>query len=192
VLAALGRDWNFVRKVDGTTAAPALNTIKGCVFTTIIVSLCGFFDDSRDAVNLRAILNRVVRPECLDRFREFHRRTNPGFDTDRQRERLLRLQRRLNRGETARALARLQDLRNQVVAHLGTEPAFNAGWPIIADMTVVLAAVANVVISLVRFAIAGRRVTPLLGRLDAQGQARVLTQAIRPSAIGRRGSIRLL
>jgi hypothetical protein len=192
LLAALGRDWGFIRKVDGTTAAPALNTIKGCIFTTIITSLCGFFDDSPDAVNLRAILNRVVRPKYLDRFQEFHHQANAGFDTIGQRERLVRLQRRLRRGETGKALARLHDLRNQVVAHLVTEPAFDDGWPVIADMTIVLAAVANIVISLVRFAIAGRGVRPLLGRLDAQKQARAMSQAIRPSAIGRRGSVRLI
>jgi CRISPR/Cas system-associated protein Cas10 (large subunit of type III CRISPR-Cas system) len=80
------------------------------VLTTVIVSLCGLFDKSRDAVNLRAIVNRVLRREYLDRFREFHRQAKPGFNTDARVARLTRLQRRLNRGETGKALSRLQDL----------------------------------------------------------------------------------
>jgi hypothetical protein len=56
-------------------------------------------------------------------------------------------------------------------------------------MTIVLAAVANIAISPVRFAIAGRRIIPLPGRLEAQGQARALCQAIKPSVIGRTGSV---
>ena len=185
LLASLGRDWAFINKIDGTTTAPALNTVKGYVYTTLVVSLCAFFDDAPDAVNLRAILNRIMRPEYLDNFREFHRQTNPEFDTDRQYERLLRLQRRLRGGDTGKALARLKRLRNQVVAHLDTHPKFDDGWPVNVDMTIVLAGVANIVISLVRFAIAGRRIKPLLGRQDARSQARALSQAIRPSVIGR-------
>src|SRR5215475_9052938 len=41
---ALGRDWSFVNKINRTAIAPALNTIKGCIFTAIVVSLCAFFD----------------------------------------------------------------------------------------------------------------------------------------------------
>lgn len=192
LLQALGRDWSFVRKVDGTTAAPALNTVKGCINTTLVTSLCAFFDENQGAVNLRTILNLVVRPSFLASFREFHTQTKPGFDTDWQRDRLVRLQRRLNRGETGKALARLNALRNQKVAHLDIDPSFADGWPIGHDMTIVLAATANIVISLVRFAIAGRRVRPLLGRQDARDQARALCRAIHPSVIGRRGSAKLL
>jgi len=189
MLAALGRDWAFVNKINGTSAAPGLTTINGCIFTAVVVSLCAFFDDTPGAVNLRMILNRVVRPEYLDRFREFHTLTNPTFDTDWQRERLLRLQRRLNRGDTGKALARLNDLRNQIVAHLDTQPQFDDGWPVNADMAIVLAAVANTVISLVRFTIAERGVKPHEGRRNAQRQARALCAAIRPSVIGRRADL---
>ena len=31
LLAALGRNWDFVQRINGTTAAPPLNTVKGCV-----------------------------------------------------------------------------------------------------------------------------------------------------------------
>jgi hypothetical protein len=180
LLAALGRDWTFVNKINRTALAPALNTIKGCVFTAIVVSLCAFFDDETDAVNLRAILNRVVRPEYLDRFRRFHRQRNAAVDTDKQHERLLRLQRRLRRGGTGKALARLNALRNQVVAHLDTQPEFGGGWPVVGEIRIVLVAVANIVISLTRFTIPDRPIRPSLGRRDAQRQARALCQAIQP------------
>jgi hypothetical protein len=91
LVAALGGNQTFVSKINGTTAAPALNTVKGCVYTAIVVSLCAFFDEEPGAVNLRAILNRVVRPDYIDSFRDFHNTTNPTFDTDRQHEHLLRL-----------------------------------------------------------------------------------------------------
>ena len=73
LVAALGGNQTFVSKINGTTAALA------------------FFDEEPGAVNLRAILNRVVRPDYIDSFRDFHNTTNPTFDTDRQREHLLRL-----------------------------------------------------------------------------------------------------
>jgi hypothetical protein len=180
LLAALGRDWEFVNKVNRTTAAPALNTIKGCINTAILISLCAFFDEAPGAVNLKVILNRVLRPDYTESLREFHRLTTPTFDVDRQRERLIRMQRRLNRGNTGRAIVRLSELRNQIVAHLDTQPRFEEGWPVIGDMTMVLAAVADVVISLVHFTIAGRRIKPSLGRQEAQLQARALCQAIQP------------
>lgn len=178
LLAALARDWTFVHKINGTVLAPALNTIKGCIFTAIVVSLCAFFDDEADAVNLRAVLNRVVRLEYLDRFREFHSQSNAVFDADNQHERLLRLQRRLRRGDAGKAFVRLNDLRNQVVAHLDTQPEFDDGWPVVGDMTIVLAAIASIVISVVRLAIPGRVIRPALGRKDAQRQAYALCQAI--------------
>jgi hypothetical protein len=177
---ALGRDWSFVNKIDRTAIAPALNTIKGCIFTAIVVSLCAFFDEKADAVNLKAILNRVVRPEYLLRFSEFHMQWNPTFSADKQHARLLRLQRRLRRGDSGRALVRLNDLRNQVVAHLDSQPQLGHGWPVIRDITVVLAAVANILISLMRLATPGRVIRPALCRRDAQHQARALCQAIRP------------
>lgn len=49
-----------------------------------------------------------------------------------------------------------------------------------ADMTSVLAAVANIVISIVRLTIAGREIIPAQGRRNAQLQARALCLAIRP------------
>lgn len=185
MLAAIGRDWAFVNKINGTTAAPGMTTIKGCVYTAVVISLHALFDEAPTAVNLRAILNRVVRPEYLDRFRAFHKLANPTFDADQQRARLLRLQRRVNKGETGKALARLADLRNQIVAHLDTQPKFGDGWPANRDMVIVLAAATNMVVSLLRFAIVGRDVSPVLVRQNAQRQARALAEAIRPSVIGR-------
>ena len=55
--AALGHDWDFVQRINGTTAAPPLNTVKGCVNTAIVMSLCAFFDKEAAAVNLKSILN---------------------------------------------------------------------------------------------------------------------------------------
>ena len=49
--------WDFVQRINGTTAAPPLNTFKGCVNTAIVMSLCAFFDKEAAAVNLMRILN---------------------------------------------------------------------------------------------------------------------------------------
>ena len=48
------------------------------------------------------------------------------------------------------------------------------------DIGTVLAAVANIVVSLVRLMLPGRPVAPTLGRWDAQLQARALALAIHP------------
>jgi hypothetical protein len=91
LLAALGRNWDFVQRINGTTAAPPLNTIKGCINTAIVVSLCAFFDEAVSGVNLKTVLNCVLRPEYAMGFRQFHAATNPGFDVDRQLARLRRM-----------------------------------------------------------------------------------------------------
>jgi hypothetical protein len=180
LLAGLGRDRNFVDRINRTTAAPPLNTVKGCVNTAIVVSLCAFFDEESSAVNLKKTLNEVLRPEYADRFREFHATIDASFDASHQLARLRRMQRRLRRGNIGKAIERLRDLRNQMVAHLDTRPEFAKGYPVMADMTSVLAAVANIVISIVRLTIAGRGIIPARGRQDAQLQARALCLAIRP------------
>jgi hypothetical protein len=180
LLAALGRNWDFVQRINGTTAAPPLNTIKGCINTAIVVSLCAFFDEAVSGVNLKTVLNCVLRPEYAMGFRQFHASTNPGFDVDRQLARLRRMQRRLRRGNTGRAIERLSGLRNQMVAHLDVRPEFAKGYPVMADMGTVLAGVANIVVSLVRLVIPGRPVVPALGRRDARRQALALALAIHP------------
>ena len=150
-----------------------------------MVSLHALFDDDSGAVSLQAILNRVLRPQHTDRFRAFHRSADAGFDTDRERQRLLRLQRRLSRGDAAKSVARLGHLRNQIVAHLDIQPEFRDGVPTGRDMVIVLGAAANIVVSLVRFVFPKRKVVPQFVRRNAQLQARGFTQAVRPSNIGR-------
>lgn len=183
VLAAIGRDWAFVSKVNGTTVAPGMTTIKGCINTAVVVSLHALFDPK--AVNLQAILNRVLRPQYADRFCSFHRSLKPGFDTDRERQRLLRLQRRLRNGDAGKALTRLANLRNQIVAHLDLQPEFSDGWPTGRDMAIVLAAATNIVVSLIHFIFPRRVVVPQDVRRNARLQAHALTRAIRPSNFGR-------
>ena len=80
---AIGRNRDFVPRINGTTAAPPLTTIRGCLAESVVGSLCSFFDEHANAVNLKAILNCVLRPEYADRFREFHTIANPGFDAGR-------------------------------------------------------------------------------------------------------------
>jgi hypothetical protein len=182
LLVALGQR-DFFNKINGTTAAPPFNTVVGCINTAIVVSLCAFFDETPGAVNLRAILNRILRPDYADRFREFHSAMNPGFDVDRHRRRLVQMQRRLRRhGKTGEAIQRLSDLRNQTVAHLDTQPRFDQGYPMIADMSTVLASVAKILISVVRLTVAGRRIELSLARRDARLQALALCLAIQPVA----------
>lgn len=128
LLAALGRNWDFVQRINGTTAAPALNTVKGCVSTSIVLSLCALFDEEAGAVSLKKILNEVLRPEYADRFREFHATLDASFNVSHHLARLGRMQRRLRRGTIGKAIERLRDLRNQMVAHLDTKPEFGKGY----------------------------------------------------------------
>jgi AbiU2 len=181
LFAALGRSRDFVNKINRSTSAPALNTVKGCVTTTLVMSLCAFFDEDGDAVNVRRILNRVLKPEYDEAFREFHSHQPFGRDAVALKQRLIRMQRRLNRGRTAAALARLRDLRNQIVAHLAIDPNLPLGHPALLDITLLLAAVTNLVVSLVRYVIATRDIAPSIGRDDAQEQARSLCNAIQPT-----------
>jgi hypothetical protein len=193
LLRALGRDSEFVERINGTSAAPSLNTVKGCINTAIVASLCCFFDEDASAVNLRTILNRVLRPEYAERFCEFHASVDPSFDVRWQIGRLQRMQRRLKPGGSAgKAIERLSHLRNQMVAHLDRRPAFDRGYPVMADMSVVLAAVANVMVSTVRLTIPGRRIMPAWGRRDAQLQARALCLAIHPVESASAGFLHLV
>ena len=179
---AIGRDRDFVPRINGTTAAPPLTTIRGCLAESVVGGLCSFFDEDADAVDLRAILNCVLRPEYADRFCEFHTITGAGLDVSRQRARLGRMQRRIRRGHVARAIGRLRDLRNQLVAHLDTRPEFAKGRPVMSDMDVVLGAVANIVVSVGRLVITGRQIVPAIARRDARLQARAFCLAIQPVA----------
>ena len=183
LLIAIGRDRDFVRKIHGTAVAPGMNTIKGCFTTAIVVSLCALFDP--DAVSLQAILNRVLKPEYAEAFRAANEEDGRGFDVDRQRERLLTLQRRLKRGGAGKALARIMKLRNQIVAHLDTEPEFSDGYPNGRDMVIVLAAAANIVVSLTRFIFPEREIAVPMVRRNARLQAHGFVRAVRPSNLGR-------
>jgi hypothetical protein len=183
LLVAIGRDRNFVKKIHGTTVAPAMNTIKGSLNTSIVMSLCAIFDP--DAVSLQAIMNRILRPEYVDAFRAAHKGSVRGLDTDQQRDRLFRLQRRLKRGMAGKSLARVADLRNQIVAHLDTEAEFGDGYPNGRDMAILLAAAANILVSLARFVFLDREIVVPIVRRNSRLQAQGFVQAIRPSNFGR-------
>lgn len=107
---AFGRDEAFLRKVNGTDVAPAIGVLRTCISDSLVLSLAMLFKSDPKAVNLRQLLNTVCCPEYTSFFVAAHRRCHPPLDTEHQRERLIRMQRRINRDPLRACLQRLDDL----------------------------------------------------------------------------------
>jgi hypothetical protein len=48
---AIGRNRDFVPRINGTTAAPPLTTIRGCLAESVVGGLCRFFDEDARETN---------------------------------------------------------------------------------------------------------------------------------------------
>lgn len=182
---ALGRDEAFLRKVNGTDVAPAIGVLRTCISDSLVLSLAMLFKSDPKAVNLRQLLNTVCRPEYTSFFVAAHRRCHPPLDSEHQRGRLIRMQRRINRDPLRACIQRLDDLRDQGVAHLDRAPKSDFEWPLMRDVSTAFAAAANITVSVLHY-MTWRRFNVRATCTHGITLTRALTQAIDPAALGTR------
>jgi len=116
---AFGRDRSFIDKVNGTAVAPSIGLLRTCISDSLILTLAALFKSDPRSVNLRQILNKLCDPRYTAFFAAHHQQFQPWINTEHQRGRLVRMQRRINRDPLRSCIQRLDDLRDQGVAHLG-------------------------------------------------------------------------
>jgi hypothetical protein len=156
-----------------------LNTIRGSIGAILVVSLAALFDRDRQATSLLArALNAVLTQTNTDIITALHPKFAPSIDTDRALVGLRRLRSRLSREPLKGAIGRLQDLRNQDVAHLDTAPLFSKGAALTGDIDRVLVFSANVIVKVNRFC--GVIVRTRDVRSEARSQALMLSASIQP------------
>ena len=182
---AFGRDEAFLRKVNGTDVAPAIGVLRTCISDSLVLSLAMLFKSDPKAVNLRQLLNTVCRPGYTSFFVAAHRRCHPPLDTEHQRGRLIRMQRRINRDPLRACIQRLDDLRDQGVAHLDRAPKSDFEWPLMRDVSTAFAAAANITVSALHY-MTWRRFNVRATRTHGITLTHSLTQAIDPAALGTR------
>ncbi len=178
-----GRDEAFLRKINGTNVAPAIGVLRTCISDSLVLSLAMLFKSDPKTVNLRQLLNILCRPEYVSFFAVAHRRCHPALDTEHQRHRLIRMQRRINRDPLRACIQRLDDLRDQGVAHLDrvAKPGFE--WPLVRDVSMAFAAASNITATALHY-MTWRRFNVLATRRHSIMLTRALTQAIDPAALG--------
>ena len=176
---AFGRDQSFIDKVNGTDVAPAIGLLRTCISDSLILALASLFKSDERAVNLRHILNRLCDPRYTDFFVTEHQRLHPPVNTQHQRGRLVRMRRRLNREPLRGRLQRLDDFCNQGVAHVDRSPKADFEWPFVRDVSVALAAAANITVTALHY-MTRRRVDVRATRRHAIMLRQAFTQAVRP------------
>jgi hypothetical protein len=177
-----GRDEAFLRKVNGTDVAPAIGVLRTCISDSLILSLAMLFKSDPKAVNLRQLLNHLCRPEYTAFFAAAHRRCHPPLDTERQRGRLIYMQRRINRDPLRGCIKRIDDLRDQGVAHLDRAPKPDFEWPLMRDVSMAFAAAANITVTALHY-MTWRRFNVRASRTHGIALTRALTQAINPAPV---------
>jgi hypothetical protein len=148
---AFGRDQSFLDRVNGTDVAPAIGLLRACISDSLILTVASLFKSDPRAVNLRHILNKLCDPLYTDFFVTQHQRLHPPLNTEHQRARLVRMHRRLNREPLRGCIQRLDDLRDQGVAHVDLSPKPDFEWPFVRDVSVALAAAGNITITALHY-----------------------------------------
>jgi len=176
---ALARDAAFVARINETTASDGLNTIRGALAATLVISLAALFDRNSDPTSLARVLNSALAPANADTFAAFHLAFAIPIDIGQAREGLRRLHSRLSREPLKGAIERLRDLRNQDVAHLDLNPDFPKGRALTRDIDMVHAISANIIVKVNRFCGVNVRTSGI--HAEARAQAYALCRAIQPS-----------
>jgi hypothetical protein len=177
---AFGRDEAFLQKVNGTDVAPAIGVLRTCISDSLILSLAMLFKSDPKAVNLRHLLNTLCRPEYTAFFATAHRLCHPPLNTEHQRGRLIRMQRRINRDPLRGCIQRIDDLRDQGVAHLDRAPKLGFEWPLMRDVSIVFAAAANITVTTLHY-MTWRRFNVRAARGHGVTITRAFAQAISPT-----------
>jgi hypothetical protein len=176
---AIARNRDFVMRINGTTSAAGLNTLRGALAATLVISLAALFDSEKGATSLYKVLNPVFIPSNAEALATIHHLILVPFDPDQVLDQLRRLRSRLSRPPIKGAVERLRDLRNQDVAHLDLTPEFPNGPALTGEIDLVYAISANIIVKCNLFY--GLRIRAADIRAEARAQAHVLSQAIRPS-----------
>ena len=177
---AFGRDEAFLRKVNGTDVAPAIGVLRTCISDSLVLSLAMLFKSDPRAVNLRQLVNTLCRPEYTPFFAAAHRCCNPPLDTEHERSRLIRMQRRINRDPLRSCIQRIDDLRDQGVAHLNRAPEPGFEWPLMRDVSMAFLAAANITVTVLHY-MTWRRFNVQAVRRHGATITRALIQAISPA-----------
>jgi AbiU2 len=180
---AIARDADFVARINMTSCASGLNTVRGALVATLVISLAALFDQSRDATSLHKVLNPFLSPANAAAFAAIHHTFFVPIDSDRMLSLLRRLRFRLSRNPLKGAIERLRDLRHQDVAHLDLNPAFPKGPALTSDIDLVYAVSANVIVKCNRFCGLDIRASEI--RANARSQAHTLCQSVLPSPMSR-------
>ena len=175
-----GRDEAFLRKVNGTDVAPAIGLLRTCISDSLILSLAMLFKSDPRTVNLRQLLKALCRLDYVTFFAAAHRGCNPPINTEHQRGRLIRMQRRINRDPLRGCLQRIDDLRDQGVAHLDRCPKPGFEWPLMRDVSMAFAAAANIIVTALHY-MTWRRFNVRASRAHGIMLMRAFTQAIDPA-----------
>jgi hypothetical protein len=181
MMAALGQEEAFIRKVTATNAAAGLNTINACILDSLIIGLCALFDGRSDHIVFRPILNRLSDPQHVPLFQAWHD-TKDRLDAARACARLGRMRKRLNKNPLKASLKRLDDLRDQGIAHISHSPNFSRGWPLVRDITYLVALASNISVTALNL-MTVRRIQTKACLADARAIASGVSSSIRPSVI---------
>ena len=148
---ALGRSADFVRRIHGTSCAPGLNTLRGALLASLVVSVTALFDQSEEATSLTRALNSLLIPGHAEMISAHHGKFSRPFDSCYALGQLKRLRSRLSRQPFQVALRRLTDLRRRDLAHLDRQPSFPAGRALTGDLDLVYATAVNITVKGYRF-----------------------------------------
>jgi hypothetical protein len=141
--------------------------------------LGSLFKSDPRTVNLRHILNKLCDPRYTSFFVTQHQRLHPPLNTEHQRARLVRMRQRLNHEPLRGRIQRLDDLRDQGVAHVDLSPKADFEWPFLRDVSIALAAAANITVTALHY-MTWRRFNVRASRQHGVLIKQAFTQAVRP------------
>jgi hypothetical protein len=167
----------FAAAVNNTRVADGANVVASALIIDLIIKLASLFDRDPKAIDLRRIINSLLRPEHARVFEQFHASFSVPYDAAAGRARLNRYRKMLGEGKLGAALRRIVDLRNQGIAHLDQNPSYPDGRPWIRDTDYALAAACAITWNANAFAV-GRFIDAAQVRKICRGYASSFTGVI--------------
>ncbi len=148
----LARKRSVVDVISGSPIEYGVRIVVGAIIRDLVIALASVFDSETKATNLKRVLNSLLHPRHTDIFRRWHASWPVPYSTDNGIARLKYLQKRINTGTPAKAIARIIDLRKQAIAHVDLAPEFKRGRPQVWEIEYTLVAVASAVLTANLFA----------------------------------------
>lgn len=124
----------------GEALTGSIEALTVVTLRDLTVAITGLHDDDAKAINVRKVIGEVCKPAHRPALERFHAVRDPAYDLGAALAALTLKARRLKKPSVRKALVRVKDVRDKMVAHYDMNPDFANGHATIRDIGLALAA----------------------------------------------------